>query len=302
MPTPRSPTRRSRPAPRSTSSWRSWSARRWPTPMPRPGCSPRWRRGTASSSQPWDWAYYSERVRAERYDVDTAALRPYFDLERVLRDGVFDAARQAVRHRTGAACRPRRLSPRRPGLGGRGTPDGTPIGLFLGDYFAREGKRGGAWMTQLRRPVVPVRHSPPVVVNVLNVPRPAGRRTRPADPRRGPHPVPRVRARPARAVLPGHLSQAVGHRRARGTSSSTPARSTRCGSSGRTSSSNYARHVDTGEPLSADVVAADPRGRAVGRGFRHHRISRRDAAGPGVAPHRAGHGDHRRRRSSSGRP
>ena len=40
----------------------------------------------------WDWAYYSERVRAEQYDVDTAALRPYFDLERVLHDGVFHAA------------------------------------------------------------------------------------------------------------------------------------------------------------------------------------------------------------------
>src|SRR4029077_1804499 len=40
----------------------------------------------------WDWAFYSERVRAERFDVDTAALRPYFDLERVLQDGGFYVA------------------------------------------------------------------------------------------------------------------------------------------------------------------------------------------------------------------
>ena len=41
---------------------------------------------------PWDWAFYTEQVRAERFDVDTAALRPYFDLERVLHDGVFATA------------------------------------------------------------------------------------------------------------------------------------------------------------------------------------------------------------------
>jgi peptidyl-dipeptidase Dcp len=42
--------------------------------------------------QSWDWAYYSEKVRAATYDVDTAAMRPYFEAERVLRDGVFFAA------------------------------------------------------------------------------------------------------------------------------------------------------------------------------------------------------------------
>ena len=52
---------------------------------------------------PWDWAYYTERVRAERYDVDTSALRPYFDLERVLHDGVFAAANRLY----GISLRPR---------------------------------------------------------------------------------------------------------------------------------------------------------------------------------------------------
>ena len=95
---------------------------------------------------PWDWAFYTERVRAERYDVDTSALRPYFDLERVLHDGVFAAANRLY----GISMNPR------PDLVGHHADarvwevrnaDGTPLGLFIGDYYAREGKRGGAWMS-----------------------------------------------------------------------------------------------------------------------------------------------------------
>ena len=52
---------------------------------------------------PWDWAYYAERVRAERYAVDTAALRPYFELDRVLHDGVFFAATRCTASRSPAA-------------------------------------------------------------------------------------------------------------------------------------------------------------------------------------------------------
>ena len=91
----------------------------------------------------WDWAYYSRQVQAERYAIDTAALRPYFDLDRVLHDGVFHAAGQVY----GIEMVPR---PDLIGYHGdvriwevRGA-DSSPIGLFLGDFFAREGKRGGA--------------------------------------------------------------------------------------------------------------------------------------------------------------
>jgi len=121
--------------------------------------------------QPWDWAYYSDRIYRDRYEVDSAALRPYFQLDRVLTDGVFAAARGLF----GIDLVPR------PDLVGY-HPDvriwevqdasGEPIGLFLGDYFAREGKRGGAWMSSF----VDQNHlhgTRPVIVNVLNIPRPA---------------------------------------------------------------------------------------------------------------------------------
>ena len=119
---------------------------------------------------PWDWSYYSEQVRAGRYSVDTAALRPYFALERVLHDGVFFAATQVY----GITFQ------LRPDLVGYHpdvrvwevrNADGSPIGLYLGDFFAREGKRGGAWMNSF------VEQSSlfgdrPVVVNNLNVTKP----------------------------------------------------------------------------------------------------------------------------------
>lgn len=120
---------------------------------------------------PWDWAYYSERIYSDRYEVDSAALRPYFQLDRVLTDGVFAAARGLF----GIEMVPR------PDLVGYHPDvriwevrdaDGEPIGLFLGDYFAREGKRGGAWMSSF----VDQSHllgTRPVIVNVLNIPRPA---------------------------------------------------------------------------------------------------------------------------------
>src|SRR3954454_15609985 len=119
----------------------------------------------------WDWAFYSEQVRAERYAEDTAALRPYFDLDRVLVDGVFRAAELLYGYR---------FTPR-PDLVGYHPDvrvwevtgaDGEPAGLYLGDYYAREGKRGGAWMgsfvSQAR-----LLGTGPVVFNVLNIPKAA---------------------------------------------------------------------------------------------------------------------------------
>ncbi|WP_329489914.1 M3 family metallopeptidase [Kitasatospora sp. NBC_01246] len=118
-----------------------------------------------------DWAYYSELVRQSSYQVDAAALRPYLELERVLRDGVFFAANLAY----GVTFT------ERPDLPAYHPDvrvfevfeeDGGSLGLFLADFHARASKRGGAWMDELvtqsrllgRRPVV---------MNNLNVPRPA---------------------------------------------------------------------------------------------------------------------------------
>ncbi len=119
---------------------------------------------------PWDWAFYSARVARERYHVDGTALRPWFELDRVLHDGVFHAAGLLY----GITFRRREdLVAYHPDVRVWEVlePDGTSIGLYLGDYFARDTKRGGAWMTCF----VEQNHlfgDRPVVVNCLNVPHP----------------------------------------------------------------------------------------------------------------------------------
>lgn len=119
---------------------------------------------------PWDWAFYSERVARERYHVDGTALRPWFELDRVLHEGVFHAANLLY----GITFRPREdLQAYHPEVRVWEVleADGTPIGLYLGDYFARDTKRGGAWMTCF----VEQDHlfgDRPVVVNCLNIPQP----------------------------------------------------------------------------------------------------------------------------------
>ncbi|MFS0893996.1 M3 family metallopeptidase [Microbacterium sp. 179-I 3D3 NHS] len=118
-----------------------------------------------------DWAYLTEKVRAARYDIDTAALRPWFEAERVLHDGVFFAATRLygvtfaertdlVAYHPGARVFEVR------------NEDGTELGLYVLDLYTRDTKRGGAWMN----PIVSqsrLRGTRPVVVNNLNVPRPA---------------------------------------------------------------------------------------------------------------------------------
>jgi peptidyl-dipeptidase Dcp len=117
-----------------------------------------------------DWAYYTEKVRAEKYDVDTAALRPYFEAERVLRDGVFAAANRVY----GITFQ------ERPDLVAYHpdarvfevfNEDGSPVGLYVLDLYTRDSKRGGAWMNPLISQNT-LLDQPTVVVNNLNVPKP----------------------------------------------------------------------------------------------------------------------------------
>ncbi|MGN6205555.1 M3 family metallopeptidase [Humibacter sp.] len=121
--------------------------------------------------EPWDWAYYSERVRAAKYDVDTAAMRPYFEAERVLRDGVFYAANRLYGIRF----------EERPDLTAYHPDarvfevfdeDGSAIGLYINDLYTRDSKRGGAWMNELGERTHLLGGST-IVVNNLNVPKPA---------------------------------------------------------------------------------------------------------------------------------
>ncbi|GAA3223998.1 M3 family metallopeptidase [Dactylosporangium siamense] len=132
--------------------------------------------GEAFPLEPWDWAYYTEQIRRDRYAIDETELRPWFELERVLRDGVFFAAGRLYGIRF----------EERPDLPAYHPDarvfevfdrDGGPLGLFIGDFFTRPSKRGGAWANALV-PQSRLFGTAPVVVNNLNVNRaPAGEPT-----------------------------------------------------------------------------------------------------------------------------
>ncbi|MEU6429383.1 M3 family metallopeptidase [Microbispora sp. NPDC046973] len=117
--------------------------------------------------QPWDWAFYSEKVRKARYDIDSRRMRPYFELNTVLEKGVFNAASRlygvTFHERSdlyGYHPEVRVFEVR--------DEDGSPLGLFLGDFHARASKRGGAWMNSLVRQSG-LEGTRPVVVNNLNI-------------------------------------------------------------------------------------------------------------------------------------
>ena len=118
-----------------------------------------------------DWAFYNEKVRKADYDVDTSELRPYFEAERVLQQGVFAAATKVY----GLT-----FSERTDLVGYHPdvrvfevhNDDGSALGLYLLDLYTRDSKRGGAWMNELIGQNTLLGH-PTIVVNNLNVPKPA---------------------------------------------------------------------------------------------------------------------------------
>lgn len=120
---------------------------------------------------PWDRAYFSARVHRERYAVDAAALKPWFELDRVVHDGVFAAATRLY----GIGFTERHDLPvYHPDVRvwEVSDADGSALGLFLGDYFARPTKAGGAWMNSIRVGAS-LFGERPVVTNNLNIPAPA---------------------------------------------------------------------------------------------------------------------------------
>jgi peptidyl-dipeptidase Dcp len=120
---------------------------------------------------PWDWEYYAEKVREKLYDIDENEIKQYFELESVLNNGVFYTMTRLY----GIEFRERfDLPVYHPSVRVWDVIDhnGEQIALFYGDFFARDSKRGGAWMSSY----VGQSHllgTKPVVVNVLNIPEPA---------------------------------------------------------------------------------------------------------------------------------
>ena len=121
--------------------------------------------------QPWDWAFYAEKVRKEKYDLDESQIRPYFELDHVLKDGVFFAANKMY----GVTFKQRTDLPvYNPDVRvwEMFDADGSTIGLLYTDYYARESKRGGAWMDSFVDQTN-LLGTKAVVVNVLNIAKPA---------------------------------------------------------------------------------------------------------------------------------
>jgi peptidyl-dipeptidase Dcp len=117
-----------------------------------------------------DWALNTEKVRQERFAFDENELKPYYELKRVLEDGVFYAATRLY----GITFKAR------PDLQGYSpdmlvyevfNEDGSPLALFLGDFYARPNKRGGAWMNAYVAQNG-LDGTKPVIGNHLNVPKP----------------------------------------------------------------------------------------------------------------------------------
>jgi peptidyl-dipeptidase Dcp len=118
----------------------------------------------------WDWDFYTEKLRSERYNFDASQLKPYLEMENVLVNGVFYAAEKVY------------------GLTFKARPDlptyhpdvkvwevidadGSTLALFIQDFYARESKRGGAWMNAYVSQSK-LMGTKPVVANHLNVPKP----------------------------------------------------------------------------------------------------------------------------------
>ncbi|MEL6557515.1 MAG: M3 family metallopeptidase [Bacteroidota bacterium] len=120
----------------------------------------------------WDWWQYSEKVRKAKYDLDEAALKPYLSLDNVL-NGVFGTVNKLwgltfterfdikVYHPDARVWEVK-------------DKDGSHLGIFIGDYFTRSNKRGGAWMSSFKGQSNLDGRERPVVVNVCNFPAPVG--------------------------------------------------------------------------------------------------------------------------------
>ncbi|MTD25923.1 peptidyl-dipeptidase Dcp [Erwinia sorbitola] len=119
---------------------------------------------------PWDWQYYAEQVRRAKYDLDEAQIKPYFELNNVLENGVFYAATQLY----GITFKPRPDLPvYHPDVKVYEVldKDGTPLALFYADWFKRDNKGGGAWMGNFVEQST-LLGTKPVIYNVANFSKP----------------------------------------------------------------------------------------------------------------------------------
>lgn len=128
-------------------------------------------KGGSFTLAPWDWNYYAEMVRKEKYDLDENQIKPYFELKTVLEKGVFFAAEKLY----GLTFKERTDIPTYHDdvlVYELFEENGETLGLFYGDFFSRPSKRGGAWMSNFVNQSK-LYGKKPVIYNVCNYPKPA---------------------------------------------------------------------------------------------------------------------------------
>jgi peptidyl-dipeptidase Dcp len=118
---------------------------------------------------PWDWFHYAEKVRRDKFDLDQDQIKPYFEIDRITQAAFYVANRLfglTITENTN-------LPTYHPDVRGYEVVDaeGRHVGLFYTDYYARQGKRSGAWMSSFRTQENLGEDVRPIVVNVLNVPK-----------------------------------------------------------------------------------------------------------------------------------
>jgi peptidyl-dipeptidase Dcp len=214
--------------------------------------------------QPWDWEYYAEFVRQAKYDLDENEVKQYFEFDRVLNDGVFYTFSRLY----GVRFEPRADLPTyHPDVKAYELfdVDGSSIAIFYADYFAREGKRGGAWMSSFVGQSN-LTGQKPVVVNVMNIPK-----AEPGQPTLVSYDNVTTMFHELGHGLHGMLSDVTFPSLA-GTSVSRdfvefPSTFEEDWAAHPEVIANYAKHYKTGEPIPADLLKKVMKSRSFNQGF-----------------------------------
>ena len=124
--------------------------------------------GETAPLEPWDWRYYAEKRRLAEFDLDEAEVKPFFQLDQMI-EAAFDCANRLF----GLSFAPLDVAGYHPDVRlWEVTRDGTHVAVFMGDYFARSGKRSGAWCSALRSQQKLLGDIRPHVMNVCNFAKP----------------------------------------------------------------------------------------------------------------------------------
>ncbi|MGH1349605.1 MAG: M3 family metallopeptidase [Methyloligellaceae bacterium] len=123
--------------------------------------------GINDKLQPWDWRFYAERVRKEKFDLNDADIKPFFQLDNIINASFYTATKLfGITFEEVTGCEIYHPDVR---VWDVKNAEGEMIARFIGDYFARPSKQGGAWMSSFRSQERLSGNIIPIIVNVLNL-------------------------------------------------------------------------------------------------------------------------------------